>query len=85
MKLDDFLENLESHREIEFHLNEKHFFLQPDWDNCKISTLYKLYQCESNTSKILFTGTINELVDFEFDDKYSFKSHFNYFSIDYVL
>lgn len=85
MNLNDFLEDLESHREIEFHLYEKHYFLQPDWDNCKTFTIYNLYECSSNITQKLFSGTIDELINYKFDNNFSLLIHFDYFIIDYIL
>lgn len=84
MTVKGFIAELESHREIELHINEMKLFLQPDWEDEKQS-VYALYDCTTNESILLFKGEIASVLSFKVDDKYSLANDWNSFSIDFVL
>ena len=82
--------------EIEFHIEEKRYFLQPNFefyeehrkeieDNPKCFQ-YLLYEVDSDEhSTEIFSGPLEEILEYKFYKGYMLKDNFEKFEIDYIL
>ena len=88
MTLDTFITYLNQGREIEFRLDEHEYFLQPDYESCKLSNeiKYVLYDC-ANPSMLstCCCGTIQDILHYNFGKEISLQNNFQHFKWDYVL
>jgi len=73
---------LQQGREIEFSLNSKEYFLEPNYDST-LEYQYILFDCEKNTN--IFCGCLDDLLDYEFNDFSTFRNNMDNFCFDYIL
>lgn len=83
MNIQVFIECLSQGREIEFRLNGKNYFLQPDY---KKKPGYILYYCESSDdSREIFRGNHNEILKYDFGSGVCLQKNFDMFEFLFVL
>lgn len=83
MNIQDFITYLAQGREIEFCLNGKNYFLQPDYKN---GQGYVLYYCEStDNSKAIFSGTSDDILKYRFENKICLQNDFDLFEFSFIL
>ena len=83
MNINDLTAYLSQGREIEFCLNGKNYFLQPDYKNRQE---YVLYYCESvDNSKVIFSGTSDDLLKYSFENRICLQNDFELFEFLFVL
>ncbi len=83
MNIQDFITFLSQGREIEFRLNGKGYFLQPDYKN---GQGYVLYCCECvENSKVIFSGTSDDILKYKFDGGICLQNDFDSFEFSFVL
>ena len=70
-------------REIEFSYKGKAYFLTPNHSK-ECCYFLEVEQVKGKWEKI-FTGKIDEILNFKFEDKHSLRDHFKEFKIDYIL
>ena len=76
-----FCEDVGMGREIEFHVLGTSFFL----GRTKETDFLEIEIENMDLKKTIFTGTLEELVQFPFFGKYRLKDDFNVFEIDCIL
>lgn len=70
-------------REIEFRLNGKNYFLQPNYNN---GSGYILYYCENaKETKEIFRGTNEDILKYNFENKLCLQNDFDLFEFSFVL
>ena len=69
--------------EIEFSYKGTAYFLTPDYSK----QCYYFLEVEQSRGKWrkIFTGGIDEILNFKFEDKHSLRDHFEEFKINYIL
>ena len=92
--LSDFVFYIQCGDEIEFHLGEYKYFIQPDYSSLNENfdkqnppyTSFVLYDVTNieKQQKILY-GTTEEIINYKFCGDYTLKYNFDKFCIDYVL
>ncbi len=83
MSIQDLITYLNQGREIEFRLNGKVYFLQPDYKN---GQGYVLYYCESaDNSKVIFSGTSDDILKYRFENRIRMQNDFELFEFTFVL
>lgn len=83
MNIQDFITYLAQGREIEFQLNGKNYFLQPDYKN---KQGYILYYCEnSDNSKEIYRGTHNNILKYDFGSGICLQDNFDSFELLFIL
>ncbi|MBQ9131760.1 MAG: hypothetical protein IJX62_04745 [Clostridia bacterium] len=84
--LSDFVTAVCMGREIEFHLKEHDYFIQPDYKNGNDDSShpkYIIWDCENSCR--LFSGSVQDLIDFDFVEGVTLQNSFSQFYIDYIL
>ena len=83
MNIQDFITYLSQGREIEFRLDGKDYFLQPDYKN---GQGYVLYYCESDdNSKVLFSGMSDDLLKYRFENRICLQDNLEIFEFAFIL
>lgn len=83
MNIQDFITYLSQGREIEFRLDGKDYFLQPDYKNRQG---YVLYYCEtSDKSKEICRGNHNDILKYDFESGVCLQDNFDLFEFLFVL
>ena len=82
ISLNDFLNALQHHQEIEFSSSDQKFFAAPKTDS-PLQTIYGILDVDRRSW--IFMGTIEELLLFEFSAQKTLSSHFDDFFIEYIL
>lgn len=78
----EFVEALYRNHEIEMKLLGYSYFLSPFMDGCAENEYAIL---DVNTRKIIFNGTIEQLVLYPFDEKRTLKANFQDFNIEDIF
>ncbi len=83
MNINDLTAYLSQGREIEFQLNGKDYFLQPDYKN---KQGYILYNCEtSDNSKEIYRGNHDDILKYGFGDGICLQDNFELFEFLFIL
>lgn len=75
------VESLHLNREIEFAFNGKLYFAEPD-TNPPLERKYSIWNVETHTC--IFSGSIEEMLNYTFEGKYSLNSNYNMFDILFI-
>lgn len=71
-------------REIELSCYQSQYLLTPDYDNCKSNEIhYFIYDCRIEEN--IFSGTINQVINYKFLEQYTLQNNLDTFHIAYVL
>lgn len=70
-------------REIEFSFSGKKYFLAPLYQDEKFTNQYYIFDC--NEKSVIFTGTLQKVLAYEFALGASLEKSSELFSIEYVL
>ena len=84
MKILDLKMYFSQGREIEFSLNGHNYFLQPLYDDNE--NKYVLYDCiDPNHISVVLQATVDTIMEYLFDGKYSFNNILSAFDFICVL
>ena len=97
-RLEDLLDYMQIGHEIEFYFNGERFFIQPDYNYNKdhpfrtvdeiANSRYLFYHCknfEGQNSKIILSGTYDEIFDYCLKDGYTLRNNFDKFSLHLIF
>ena len=85
MNVNDLIFSMKCGEEIEIEICGKLYFLQPDYENCNESWLGDIppypytviFDCaDCENPKRIFVGSAEEVVSYQFENKYTIKSDF---------
>lgn len=77
-----FMEALYCNREIEMTLQGNAYFLSSCMDECEENE-YAILNVKER--KVIFCGTVDEIIMFEFDEHKTLKTNFSDFNIEYIF
>ena len=86
MSLEELIFCLQCGEEIEFSIGDYNYFAQPQYGVTDEKEgkyiLFKIFRYKENEQDclLIFSGTIEELVDFQFDDNFTLKENIEKFS-----
>ena len=78
----EFVKALYRNHEIEMKIQGHPYFLSPFMDECEENEYAIL---DVRTKKVIFNGTIEQLVLYQFDDTKTLKEHFQDFIIEDIF
>ncbi len=85
MIIDEIKIYMSQGREIEFSVNKKVYFMQPDYNGGEYAensdVLYIIYDCEN---KAIFMGKFAEVVNYKFENIFTLENDSDKFVLRYI-